>query len=128
MIEFQDKQQNFLNAYKENLVNYQSIALGKEEWFKNFNLKNDFDNYFYSKNIFKLLGVKSKKIEEEYFYYFIFNGREFFIKKNNRGNSVYLILDYNGTVFGSYTLIYQDYIVSELTDYLFILFKQNNQK
>ena len=127
MKEFQDKQQFFLNAYKSNLVNYQSIALGKEEWLKNFDLKNEFDNYFYSKNIFKLLGVQSKKIEEEYFYYFIFNGREFFIKKNNRGNSIYLILDYNGTVFGSYTLIYKDYIVSELTDYLFQQFKINDQ-
>lgn len=125
MIEFQDKQQHFLNAYKSNLVNYQSIALGKEEWFSNsnFNLKIDFDNFFHSKNIFKLLGVKSKKIESEFFYYFIFNGREFFIKKNSRGNSIYLILDYNGKIFDYHTLTYIDNIVPELTDYLFSEFK-----
>ncbi len=125
MKEFQDKQQKFLNSYKSNLVNYQSIAIGKEEWFKNFDLKNEFDNYFYSKNIFKLLGVKSKKIEEEYFYYFIFNGREFFIKKNNRGNSVYLILDYNGHIGGYPTLIYIDEIVPLLADYLLLCFNKN---
>ncbi len=124
MKEFQDKQQKFLNDYQSNLVNYQSISLGKEEWFSNFQLKCEFDNFFHSKNIFKLLGVKSKKIESEYFYYFIFNEREFFIKKNSRGNSIYLILDYNGKIFGHHTLTYIDNIVLELTDYLSNQFNQ----
>lgn len=127
MQEFQNEQLNFIDLYKSDLINFQQIALGKEEWFTNIPEKIKFDDFFHSKDIFKLLCVKSKKINSAHVYYFKFENNEFFIKKDSRGNSIYLILGYQPKEYGHYVLTYKDSFVTDLTDYLFTLFKQNNE-